>query len=70
MTYSSSSLPSAESASSAGYRNINKLRANRIKFLLQLRGEVLGWVGIAIAVAIAAAAAARVAVEARRQHFE
>jgi hypothetical protein len=76
-------LPSAESASSAPYTSINKFRVNRRKFLLQLRGQVLGWVGIAVAVVVvvvvavvvaiaaaAAAARARVAVQAHRQHFE
>lgn len=74
MAYSSSSLPSAESGSSAGFTSINKFRANRRKFLLQLRWEVLRWVGITVAVvaaiAAAAAAAASVAVQAHRQHFE
>jgi hypothetical protein len=44
MTYSSSSLPSAESVSSANYACVNKFRADRRKSLHQLRGEVLGLV--------------------------
>jgi hypothetical protein len=50
--------------------NINKFQANRRKSLLQLRGEVLGWVAVVVAVGIAAAAAARIAVQVHRQHFE
>jgi hypothetical protein len=55
-------LPSAESASSAPYTSINKFRVNRRKFLLQLRGQVLGWVGIAVAVVVVVVVAVAVEV--------
>ena len=67
MTYSSSSLPSAESASSANYAHINKFRANvRRSLHHQLRGEVLE----RLVVAVAAAVAVVVAAQAHRQYFE